>query len=316
MSHTVDVQDQTAHMLAGADTNSELYRRLKYMYGAATQIEVVNFLDVTSADSDERKQTIKADWVRAAQLFQGIVTAETGEPDTARTRPVSEGARKYFEVVKSTPAFQATFAQYPIDIVEVEIDKLVACQRTVHLDHANSLAEKFRSESNILEFCFGHAAAGSAIRVGRTGANAFTYSSENPSLRLLGASQAPYTSNGRHPGGEPVQAITLLIGFGSPIVNLYRVGNRLILSNGFHRLYTLRSLGIEYAPAVIQTVTHPELELPPMIADLPREYVTSATRPGLMKDFFNPGLTCEIRQQRFIKAVQVAWGTNESFVPR
>jgi hypothetical protein len=42
----------------------------------------------------------------------------------------------------------------------------------------------------------------------------------------------------------------------------------------------------------------------------------SNPRPGLMKDFFEDGLTCEVTQRGFLKAVQVGWGVSESMVPR
>jgi hypothetical protein len=121
---------------------------------------------------------------------------------------------------------------------------------------------------------------------------------------------------GLRPVGQPVHAVILLVGYGTETVNVYRVGKRLILNNGFHRLNALRALGISYAPAVVQHVTHPDIELPPTIQDLPRDYLIKTPRPGLMKDFFDPRLTCEIRQRNFLKVVQIGWGINENKVPR
>jgi hypothetical protein len=118
------------------------------------------------------------------------------------------------------------------------------------------------------------------------------------------------------PGGQAVRVIVLTLGFGFATANVYRVGQRVILNNGFHRLYTLRSLGITHAPVVVQQVTHPEVELPPVIGELPREHVVQNTRPGLMKDFFEDRLTCLVTQRGFIKAIQVGWGANESMIPR
>ena len=93
------------------------------------------------------------------------------------------------------------------------------------------------------------------------------------------------------------------------------MGQRLILGNGFHRLYALKALGLSHAPVVVQQVTHPQLEMPPVIGDLPRDRLITTARPGLMKDFFDARLVCEITQQNFIKTIQVGWGTNEALVP-
>ena len=63
-------------------------------------------------------------------------------------------------------------------------------------------------------------------------------------------------------------------------------------------------------------MTHPDIELPATIQDLPRDYLIKAPRPTLMKDFDDRQLTCEIRQRSFLKVVQIGWGVNESKVPR
>jgi hypothetical protein len=116
-------------------------------------------------------------------------------------------------------------------------------------------------------------------------------------------------------GGQPVHAIMLLLGYGISTINVYRVGSRMILGNGFHRLYALRSLGITHAPVVIQEVTHPKLEMPATIGDVPIERLINTPRPALLKDFFDERLISEISQRPFIKTMQIAWGTNEAFVP-
>jgi hypothetical protein len=58
------------------------HRRLLYMYGAVTQIELNGFLEGNSIDTDERKREIKAQWRQAAEDFQAIVHTEEGAPET------------------------------------------------------------------------------------------------------------------------------------------------------------------------------------------------------------------------------------------
>jgi hypothetical protein len=66
---------------------------------------------------------------------------------------------------------------------------------------------------------------------------------------------------------------------------------------------------------VVQEVTHPKLEMPATVGDVPIERLVAAPRPSLMKDFFDQRLNCEITQKPFIKTMQIAWGVNEAFVP-
>jgi hypothetical protein len=283
------------------------------MYGAVTQIELNSFLLGNSIDGDDRKREIKANWREAAEHFQTLVTGEGGLPDTVLARSLPAEAKEFIEGLQNSAAFKETFANYPVSFEAVEIDNIVASQRTVHVDFADQVKGKcdVHSAPSLLNFCLHTGQDDTPLTSGRTAPNAFTFTSANPSLRFLDAFEQPYDpamTKGFYPAGQPVRAITLLLGYGSSTINVYRVGKRLILNNGFHRLYALRSLGVLYAPVVVQQVTHPELELPPSIADLPRDYLVTAPRPGLMKDFFDGKLVCEIRQQNFLKSLQVAWG--------
>lgn len=300
-----------------APTSESGFRRLLYMYGAVTQIELNGFLEMNSIDSEERKHQVKASWLEAAEAFRRIVATEAGVADRVSCRPItSEGAEEITSRLSTDP----TFSNFPISFEEVEIDNLVASQRTVHLDfidHLKAVFEGMREDS--VRFCLDPVAEKTPIKVGRTAPNGLTFSSDNPGLRFLGVSEQPYhhaVVGAHHPGGRPVRTVLLLVGYGSPVANAYRIGRRLILNNGFHRLYALRSLGITHAPLVVQQVTRAELEMPPVIADLPREYLVTAPRPGLMKDFFDDRLICEVRQVSFLKALQVSWGINDSRVPR
>ena len=84
-------------------------------------------------------------------------------------------------------------------------------------------------------------------------------------LRFLGGFRKPLGEDDiavAHTGGQPVEAVTLLIGYGAAPINVFYVGNRLILNNGFHRVVALRAEGITHIPAVIQRVAQAEIEFP------------------------------------------------------
>ena len=295
-------------------------RRLKYMFGAVTQIELKNFLEIQSIDTEARKKEIKRDWLAAVERFEELRQVEASIPDAISSRPISSEHVQRAENLRADPAFANTFANYPYSLEEIEIDKLIACQRVVHTEYIEHLASRYEKlKGNLFEFCLGTGQDFSPVSIGRTAQNAFTASSDNPGLRFLGAFEEPFRPGMLQveaPGGQAVRAIVLVLGYGLATANAYRVGRRMILNNGFHRLYTLRSLGVTYAPVVVQQVTHPEVELPPVIVELPREYLIENPRPGLLKDFFEEGLTCEVIQRGFLKAVQIGWGVNESMVPR
>ena len=295
-------------------------RHLKYMFGAVTQIELKNFLEINTIDSDARKQKIKKDWSGAVERFEELRRLEAGIPDTVSSRPLSTEYESRAHDLLADPTFATTFGNYPISFEEVEIDKLVACQRIVHVEYVSYLAARYKQlNDDTFAFCLAPSQDVPPISIGRTAPNAFTASSENPGLRFLGAFEEPYRDGILQietPPGQAVRAIVLVLGYGGSTANVFRVGKRMILSNGFHRLHVLRSLGKTHAPVVVQQVTHPEVELPPAIGELPREYLVENARPGLLKDFFEDRLTCEVMQRGFLKALQIGWGVNESMIPR
>ena len=307
-------------MATQPDTTLQNVRRLLYMFGAVTQVELKAFLDVTSIDTDQKKSEVRGAWKAAAEHFEEVQQAERGVAETIETRQLSEEYNRSLDSLKLDPLFASTFSSYPYQFEEVEIDKLVACQRTVHLEYVEKLkAEYERLHRNLLDFCLMPAQGATPVRLGRTAQNAFTASSENPGLRFLGAVERPFSPEilkAQLPGGQPVHVVTLVLGYASSTINGYRIGKRVVLNNGFHRMFALRQLGVTYAPVVVQQITHPELELPQHVAELPREYLVGNPRPALVKDFLDKRLTCEITQRSFLKAVQVGWGINESLVPR
>ena len=308
------------HRAPAPELSQSTFKRMLYMYGAVTLSELNKFLDAESIDTDERKREIRARWREAAERFQRLTEAEAGIPDTVATQPLPPEAAEYIGELQKSPALANTFSNFPLTFELVEIDKVVAAQRTVHLDFVEHVKATYvHSTQDLLRRCLDPEQDPTPLSVGRTAPNFVTVSSSNRKLRFLGVHERPYRADAMEdlrPAGQPVHAVILLVGYGTETINMYRVGRRLILSNGFHRLNALRALGITYAPAAIQRVTYPDIELPATIQDLPRDYLIKAPRPALMKDFADPQLTCEVRQRSFLKVVQIGWGVNESKVPR
>lgn len=306
--------------MATAMASPQTVRRLRYMFGVVTQVELNSFLEVFSIDSESRKREIKTRWAEAADLFEKLRCTEEGEPEAIVARQLDQSADRRIAELTSDPLFMSTFSSYRISFEEVEISRLVACQRTVHIEHVERLKLNFENgRGDLFSFCLKPPQDTTPVIVGRAGANAFTASSENPGLRFLGAYEQPYRPgllDVQVPGGQPLRAVIQVLGYGGSTANAYRIGRRMILNNGFHRLYALGQLGVQSVPIVVQEITRPKLELPPQIGELPRDYLIEEPRPALMKDFFDEKLTCEVTQRGFTKALQVAWGVNEGIVPR
>jgi uncharacterized protein (DUF849 family) len=144
-------------------------RRLLYMFGAVTQIELNNFLDLTSIDTEDRKREIKAAWPAAAEVFQRLRQDEAGAPDRIEARPLGAEHNARLAALRADPVFVNTFSNYPYSFEEVEIDSLVACQRTVHLDHVTHITARYRLDTtDLIDFCLVPGQDVTPINVGRT----------------------------------------------------------------------------------------------------------------------------------------------------
>ncbi|MEY2927871.1 MAG: hypothetical protein RL367_2348, partial [Pseudomonadota bacterium] len=92
--------------------------------------------------------------------------------------------------------------------------------------------------------------------------------------------------------GPVAAALGLIVGFTPNFLSAIRSDNRLVLHNGYHRAYALRSLGITHAPCIVETVTRTN-ELAVIanstVSSDPAFYFRAA-RPPLLRDFFNPDL--------------------------
>lgn len=106
-------------------------------------------------------------------------------------------------------------------------------------------------------------------------------------------------------GGLPAAAIIAFVGYGTAPVNVLSVRGRLILNNGFHRVFALRSLGVTRIPVVVQQIRNPQLEFPPQVAGLPKDYLLTHPRPVLIRDFFDTDFATTLKVRDRIKTVTV-----------
>jgi hypothetical protein len=220
------------------------------------------------------------------------------------------------------PMYRRTFSGLPWEVGLVELDSLVAGQRAVNLDYADSLVALYQSMTtfdDVARVSIAHERQMDAVQHLEVAPSVHTFSSPNGDLRFLGAflkrELQPSDLDAAELGGIPVAAVIAFVGYGGSPINVFRVGGRTVLNNGFHRLYALRRIGFAYIPAVVQTVMTPQLEMPPQIADLPREVLLGSPRPPLLKDFFEPGFTTRLKVTERLKSVTVAVNAQQMPIP-
>ena len=198
----------------------------------------------------------------------------------------------------------------PTSFGMVELDRLVVSQRSVNADFIEALASRIGPAPDLetlFRFCFPLECPDAPVQIRRVGSRRYVFRSDSNDFRfhepvLLQPDQVrDYDTFG------PVAGIVgLVIGFGSNFLNVIRVGNRLLLNNGYHRACALHTLALP-THRIIQTVSRlDELDLPPNGRWLKTliSYFNTA-RPPLLKDFFDPKISKAWRIYKQVRMVEV-----------
>jgi hypothetical protein len=296
--------------------------RQEYLYAFAVQPEAMRHIRTQAAEHDrQRLPEIMRAWAETQPRVQALVAAEAGLPDTIKIMPVPTGLQPLVNSYTADPLFQRQF-QLPATVAFVEADKLVAYQRPVNLDHVERIVRRLGldpSPEAVLRLCVSPQREMEPIQHLELGAAAHSFSSPNSDIRFLGAFLKRDLNADdlgvAEQGGVPVAAVIAFVGYGTPMVNALKVGDRVVLNNGFHRVVALRRLGVEQIPVVLQHVSNPQLELGPELGGLSSTYLLQHPRPALVKDFFEPGFTVTLNVRERVKLVNLAVQAGQQEVP-
>lgn len=296
--------------------------RQRYLYAFAPQGEMLNHLRTQAVEQElVRIPEIMQSWEALQPRVAELTVAELGVAEEITLSEIPQEFSDQVGSFRQDPLFQKTFSMLQTTFAIVEVDKLVAPQRTVNLDYVDRLTASYPSNpkmEDLLRICVSPKREMDPIQHLEVGANTHVFSSPNSDIRFLGAfvkHLTPADLDFAVMGGLPAAAVIAFIGYGGAPVNVLKVGQRTILNNGFHRVYALRSLGAKEIPVVVQHVRNPQLEVPPQVAGLPTQYLLNAPRPVLMKDFLEPDFSVTLRVQERLKMVTVGIGLNQHDVP-
>lgn len=274
----------------------------------------------TQAHEDESKRLpeILKQWQAIQPQVSDIQQREAGLPDTIEVTPIPEAYQAQLSEFAKDPMFIRTFSNFTNSFQVVDADKLVIPQRIVNLDYVDELVKSVSHPptfDELLSMCIFPNRPIAPIQHLELFPNpVHVFSSPNTDLRLLGSYIKHLTPDDleyAQMGGQPAAAIITFVGYGAPSINAYRIGKRIILSNGHHRVYALRSLGVTHIPMVIQEVTDPST-LPQEFANV---YLIQNPRPSLLKDFFHKDFVLAVNVPKRIKTVKVIVQADQHDIP-
>jgi|SRR2546422_579706 len=303
-------------MLKQDSAQSDVARPALYLFGAMAKAHVQHIIRSQCIPEEiQNIDKIMTGWHHAVELFRNIESREQGIADN--NYPFDLELTPKLMEIQNDALFRNSFSTYPSEFKMVEIDNLIAVQRHVSLAYTDMIGKRINTNASLdelINFCISPKQDVPTPRSLQNTENLITYSSPSVDFRFLGGFQKELTDDDLRyclGGGLPVAAIVLFVGYGAGSINILRANNRLILNNGFHRVYALRKSGIKKIPVVVQNIGNPDLEMAPQILGLSRDYLLKHPRPVLVKDFFADGLTTTLRLKDTVRSVRVQWGFDQ-----
>ncbi|HTK56106.1 MAG TPA: hypothetical protein VL295_04735 [Gemmatimonadales bacterium] len=294
--------------------------RCLYLLGRPTLKQVIRFVRINAVDRPSTVTVIEA-WQRARRLITRLETEEKGRADGPVITKLGPEYEPLLVELLQDPLIKHGFNTLPTQIALVPLDQLVVYQRHIDLTHVEGIVARLGTDpapEAVFRTCLPTEHHLPPVEWSQVGENKFIFVSPSNDLRSLGPMPLD-PENIRHypPPGALVGVAGIGVGFGSNFLNTVYAEGRLVLTNGSHRAYALRSLGVTHAPCIVQHVAdRDELELvaSSQVRKDPDLYL-KAPRPSMLPDYFHPELQLTLPVHRRARQVTVRIEVEEEYVP-
>lgn len=263
-------------------------------------------------------------WRAANDHIQQLEATEAGIADGATIGDLPAELQPLRQRVLNDPIVQRSYALTPIEVGLVELDRLVVFQKQINLAHVARLRQRVQAANEaaaLFTFCLPfEERQDPPAHYGPIGPSAWVFKSASNDFRVLNVQvRDAATVPGLDVGGVPTQVVIATLGYGSNYLSAIEIEGRLILSNGSHRAYALREAGHTHIPCLVQRATRrDELEvlLGPdhEVVQQPQRFL-EASRPPLLKDYFDDALRMNVTAPRNVRQVQLGVNWNAGDLP-
>jgi hypothetical protein len=294
--------------------------RCLYLLGRPTLKAVIRFVRDNAVDRPSTERVIEL-WQRARTLIDKLQVDEAGRADDPKIEKLGPEYRPLVIELLKDPLIKHGFNTLPTEFAMVPLDQLVVYQRHIDLTHVERLAESIGPSpdpATIFRTCLPAHHPAPPVEWCQVSEKKYVFQTLSNDLRFLGAMELdPENIADYAPPGALVGVVGLAVGFGSNFLNAVFAEGRLILTNGSHRAYALRHLGVTHAPCIVQHAKNrDELEL---VASTPvrkdPDLFLKAPRPSMLPDYFHPELQVTLPVHRRTRQVTVRFEVDEEFVP-
>lgn len=240
--------------------------------------------------------TLAREWRAANEHVRGLRASEAGIADQVPLEELPAALVELARLCLQSPPLRYSQEITPRRWAIVELERLIVIQRRISLGWTSELKSILGAEptdGDLVRFATGALIPQPRVRVVRGDDARYILTCDSGELQFLGSRKLdPRACDDGAIGGHTAHLLGLFVGFGVNVMCALHYRGRLILTNGTHRAYALKELGIAHAPCLILDAAHEdELELLGMRELRPQieRYVRSA-RPPLLKDYFDPAL--------------------------
>jgi hypothetical protein len=260
------------------------------------------------------------EWADANGRVRDVERTEAGFADTAEPPGLDSRIERYAneELARSTE--RSSLAFLPYRWAMVELDRLVVYQKFINLNFAEQILRSLPthpSEEELIQTALGNMHRPPPIQVTQQDGNSFSFVSSSNDLRVLSVAPVDAKDIPEHRARHGTsKMLGVFVGYSSNVLKAVRIANRTVLTNGSHRAYALRKLGLTHVPCVVQMARPDQLELlgwSEMTQHID-QYLT-APRPSLFKDYFDERLYRLVPVHRRGQLIQVEVTIRESAVP-
>jgi hypothetical protein len=292
--------------------------RERWLLGQPPLSRLLEFVESTVEGGEHfDRQALTAAWRAANDHYQLLERCEAGLANAGAHRELDAALQPLADEVRAHPNFRQSFNTLPTEFAMVDLDHLIVDQQHVTQTFVERIAERVRHEADpasLFRLCMPLSAPDTLVTMQKVGSRRYVFKSRSLDFRFHDAVLLPPQA---HDSFGPVAGIVgLVVGYGCNLLNVVRVGNRVLLANGYHRAVGLRAAGVRFAPAVMQTATRVDelqISVKSRIADAAEFYFESA-RPPLLRDFFDARLTTLLPIRPRMRQIEVSFEVKDHLV--
>jgi hypothetical protein len=284
--------------------------------------EFIRTLKTRAIDGESLDESVAAEeWRRAHDHYRALQVKEAGAADNPALGDLPDGIAAQADSVLQSPEIRRGYALLPFRWAMVEIERLIAFQRLIDLHFVEALqrsVSKQPTDEQLLTLALGDGSAAMSAPILKQSEQLYSFTSPASGLRPIGTVLLdPARVRGTHPVGRIWAVVATFVGFPLNLISAVHIHNRLLLFNGYHRAYALRTLGVTHVPCLVRFASREE-DLDLIAATDIRQnsqLYFKASRPPILRDFFDPPLRKIIRVPRTHHTLHVQVTAQQSRTP-